>query len=82
MERPMLAQENHLPGSEKMHLHPITLVFRGKQSHLEEAFRDDYFRVSLSVARISCLVVFLIYSLFGILDNYLFPERNYSPLSA
>ncbi len=72
----MPLQERNLTNHEKMHLHPFTLVFHGKQKHLENDFLDDYFKSSLSVARISCLVVFLIYALFGILDQYLFPEQK------
>ncbi len=62
--------------AEKMHLHPITLAFRKKQSHLESAFLDDYFRGSLTVVRIVCLAASLIYGLFGILDVYLVPEEK------
>ena len=65
-----------LERTEKMSLHPITLAFRGTQSHLEKPFLDDYFIRSLPIVRFACFVTFLLYGLFGILDAYLVPEQK------
>ncbi len=62
--------------TEKVYLHPITLAFRGNQIHLEKPFLDDYFTRSLPIVRYACIVSFLLYGLFGILDAYLVPEQK------
>lgn len=59
-----------------MQLHPITLAFRGTQGHLEKQFLDDYFIGSLPIVRFACLLGFVLYAFFGILDAYLIPEKK------
>ena len=65
-----------MDSSEKMQLHPVTLVFQGSQAYLEKQFLEDYSISSLPIVRFSCFVGLLIYGLFGILDAYLIPEQK------
>ncbi len=60
----------------KMNLHPLTLKFSGESSHLEELFQHDFFRASLRINRAALLIAVLFYSLFGILDALLMPEKR------
>ncbi len=62
---------------EKMQLHPITLSFRQDHKHMEKPFLDDYFISSLSIVRFAIIFGILIYSVFGILDAYLIPEKKH-----
>ena len=69
--------ETTVKTTEKMQLHPVTLAFRGPQSHLEKPFLDDYVVGSLPIVRFACLLAFFLYALFGILDAYLVPEQKH-----
>ncbi|UCG28218.1 MAG: response regulator [Bacteroidales bacterium] len=59
---------------EEMKLHPITLRFRGNQSHLEEEFQNDYFRKSLVPLRFALALALIFYGLFALVDAVLIPE--------
>jgi serine phosphatase RsbU (regulator of sigma subunit) len=52
-------------------MHPLTLRFPGS---LEDAFREDYFRKSLSQIRFSLMLGIVLFALFGALDALLIPE--------
>ncbi|NOQ46114.1 MAG: response regulator [Desulfobulbaceae bacterium] len=60
----------------KMQLHPLTLAFRNDHRKLEKQFLDDYFITALPIIRISAILTFFFYSLFGILDAYLAPTSK------
>lgn len=52
----------------------MTLSFQGDDAHLEKGFLKNYLEISIQVFRIAIVLGFIIYSAFGILDAFLFPE--------
>jgi len=61
-----------------MKLNPLTLKFSGESAHLEEPFRENYYRESLSHVRIFMILGAVIYAAFGALDAILMPEQKLS----
>ncbi|MDA8100815.1 MAG: histidine kinase [Nitrospiraceae bacterium] len=51
----------------------LRLRFSGE---LEEEFREDYYRKSLNSLRLSLLLGAVLYGLFGVLDDWIFPETR------
>ena len=64
-----------LLGPHQIDINPFTLSF---PAEIEEVFRRQYYKTSLSLVRISLLAGIVLYSLFGILDNELVPEMRNS----
>lgn len=60
-----------------MKLHPITLKFSGKSSHLEEPFLNEYYYISLSNIRVFLILGAVLYAAFGILDAVLMPAQMF-----
>ena len=58
-------------------LNPLTLVFTGRDKALEKPFRRAYFSNSLDHVRRCKLYAILFFSIFGILDAYVFPEQKF-----
>ncbi len=58
---------------EKIQIHPVTMCFRGDQSHLESTFQDHYFKLSLPVFRWGFGLGILLYALFSFLDAVSMP---------
>ena len=64
-----------LLGPNQIDINPFTLSF---PDEIEDVFRREYYKTSLSLVRISLLAGIVLYSLFGILDNVLVPEMRNS----
>ncbi|BBO67377.1 hypothetical protein DSCA_13070 [Desulfosarcina alkanivorans] len=58
-------------------LNPLTLDFTGRDQTLEKPFRRAYFSNSLDHVRRCKLYAILFFSIFGILDAYVFPEQKF-----
>ena len=58
-------------------LNPLTLNFAGAHKALEGPFRNAYFTNSLDHLRRCKLYAILFFSIFGILDAFVFPEQQY-----
>jgi signal transduction histidine kinase/ActR/RegA family two-component response regulator len=67
------------PGSGRMVLNPLTLVFSGPHSHMEAAFQSNYAQTSLTHIRITLILAAVFYGGFGILDGLLFPLHKHIP---
>ena len=61
----------------RVSLNPVTLRFTGAHKALEASFRDAYFFNSLEHLRRCKLYAILFFSIFGILDAFVFPEQQY-----
>ena len=57
-----------------MAVHPLTIVFTGDCSELEQPFIEDFIRNSLLQIRITLIISLCFYALFGVLDAILAPE--------
>ena len=60
----------------RLHLSPLSLRFRGPQSHLEPAFQRAYLENSLKHMRIALVLAAHLYGIFGILDALLIPDQK------
>lgn len=66
-----------LPASGRLRsigLNPFTLTFSGD---LEEVYRENHYLKSLPQIRLAMILGFLLYSLFGLLDAVLIPEKKH-----
>lgn len=61
----------------RVSLNPITLGFTGTFKSLEKPFWDAYFSNSLDHVRRCKLYAILFFSVFGLLDAYVFPEQKF-----
>jgi two-component system cell cycle sensor histidine kinase/response regulator CckA len=61
----------------RVSLNPLTLTFAGRHEYLEAPFREAYFSNSLDHLRRCKLYAILFFSIFGILDAYVFPQYKY-----
>lgn len=61
----------------RVSLHPLTLVFTGSQQPLEQSFKRAYYSNSIEHVRHCMLYAILFFSMFGILDAYVFPEQKF-----
>ncbi|BBO93024.1 ATP-binding protein [Desulfosarcina ovata] len=61
----------------RVSLNPVTLVFTGDHQPLEKPFRAAYFANSLDHVRRCKLYAILFFSIFGILDAYVFPDQKF-----
>jgi signal transduction histidine kinase/ActR/RegA family two-component response regulator len=61
---------------QRLHLNPLTLSFTGEHGVLEKPFRRAYFAGSLTHVRRCKLYAILFFSIFGLLDAYVFPEQK------
>ncbi|WP_372680866.1 ATP-binding protein [Desulfosarcina sp.] len=61
----------------RVNLHPLTLVFMGSQQSLEEPFKQAYYSNSVEHVRRCKLYAILFFSIFGVLDAYVFPEQKF-----
>lgn len=57
-----------------MGLHPLTLSFSGE---LEAAYQESHYRESLPQIRLAIILGLLLYSVFGLLDAVLVPEKKH-----
>lgn len=57
-----------------MGLHPFTLSFSGE---LEAAYQESHYRESLPQIRLAIILGLLLYSVFGLLDAVLVPEKKH-----
>lgn len=60
----------------RANLNPITLAFTGTHRSLERPFRHAYFSNSIDHVRRCKIYAILFFSIFGILDAYVFPEQK------
>ncbi len=76
---------NSLPGNpdagtsksgQRLHLHPVTLAFRGDCQRLEEKFLARHNTASLQIVRFSGILAIIMYGAFGILDAGLVPDQK------
>ncbi|MBC2713475.1 MAG: response regulator [Desulfosarcina sp.] len=61
----------------RVSLNPLTLAFAGSDKYLEQPFRRAYFANSLDHVRRCKLYSILFFSIFGVLDAYVFPEQKH-----
>ncbi|MFO7716579.1 ATP-binding protein [Desulfosarcina sp.] len=61
----------------RVSLHPLTLAYTGKHRPLEPRFREAYFSNSLDHLRRCKLYAILFFSIFGVLDAYVFPQQKF-----
>ncbi|MGD9310875.1 MAG: hypothetical protein PVG51_17160, partial [Desulfosarcina sp.] len=61
----------------RVNLNPLTLAFTGPHKLLEPSFQNAYFANSLDHVRRCKLYAILFFSIFGILDVFVFPEQRY-----
>jgi len=61
----------------RVNLHPLTLVFTGSHQSLEQPFKQAYYSNSIDHVRRCKLFAILFFSVFGILDAYVFPEQKF-----
>ncbi len=61
----------------RVSLHPLTLSFTGSQRSLEPVFKNAYFSNSIDHVRRCKLYAILFFSIFGILDAYVFPDHKH-----
>ncbi len=61
----------------RVSLHPLTLVFTGSQQSLEQPFKRAFYSNSIEHVRRCKLYAILFFSIFGILDAYVFPEQKF-----
>ncbi|PIE67236.1 MAG: hypothetical protein CSA23_05135 [Deltaproteobacteria bacterium] len=66
-----------LNGNLRLHLNPLTLSFTGDHGSLEKLFRQTSFASSIDHLRRCNLYAILFFSIFGMLDAYVFPEQKY-----
>ena len=59
-----------------INVNPLTLHFSGPMEKLEEAYQNDYLDASLTNIRVSLMVAFVFYGIFGFLDALLLPEKK------
>jgi signal transduction histidine kinase/CheY-like chemotaxis protein len=62
----------------RVSLNPLTLAFTAGQQDLEQRFQKAYFANSLDHVRRCKLYAILFFSIFGILDAYVFPEQKFT----
>ena len=63
-------------GTLRVSLNPLTLAFTGRHEYLEKPFREAFFSNSLYHLRRCKLYAILFFSIFGILDAYVFPQQK------
>ncbi|WP_319408955.1 ATP-binding protein [uncultured Desulfosarcina sp.] len=61
----------------RVSLHPLTLAFTGSHQLLEPLFKKAYFSNSIDHVRRCKLYAILFFSVFGVLDAYVFPEQKF-----
>ena len=61
----------------RVSLHPLTLVFTGSHQSLEQPFKRAFYSNSIEHVRRCKLYAILFFSIFGILDAYVFPEQKF-----
>ncbi len=61
-------------GRDDWKLNKLTLTFGGNIKHYEKAFRDDYFKRSLTPMRFSLVLSIFFFGIFAFLDALLLPE--------
>jgi signal transduction histidine kinase/ActR/RegA family two-component response regulator len=61
----------------RVSLHPLTLAFTGSFQSLEHPFKKAYYLNSIDHVRRCKLYAILFFSIFGILDAYVFPEQKF-----
>ena len=61
----------------RIRLHPVTLAFTGSFQSLEKPFKQAYYSNSIDHVRHCKLYAILFFSIFGILDAYVFPEQKF-----
>jgi two-component system cell cycle sensor histidine kinase/response regulator CckA len=61
----------------RVNLNPLTLAFTGNNKALEADFLDAYFSNSLDHLRRCKLYAILFFSIFGVLDAFVFPQYKY-----
>lgn len=61
----------------RVSLHPLTLAFTGGHQSLEPLFKKAYFSNSIDHVRRCKLYAILFFSVFGVLDAYVFPEQKF-----
>ena len=61
----------------RVSLHPLTLSFTGSHQSLEQTFKKAYFSNSIDHVRRCKLYAILFFSMFGVLDAYVFPEQKF-----
>jgi len=70
----------NVPGSEnnsmEMKLSALTLSFAGKDAALEPVFIEEYYQYCLKQVRLAMLAAIFFYSIFGLLDAVLVPEKK------
>lgn len=69
-------KKNDLVEYPVMRLNPLNLNFAGEWAHLEHNFLRDYAAKSVKTIRLAFLLGIFFYSLFGILDAILMPEKK------
>jgi two-component system, cell cycle sensor histidine kinase and response regulator CckA len=62
----------------RVSLNPLTLAFTGRYENLEASFRKAYFSNSVDHLRRCKLYAILFFSIFGVLDAYVFPQQKYT----
>ncbi len=60
----------------KIRFNPFSLAFQGEYKHLEETFKENYYVISINYIRVSILIGFFFYSIFGILDAVTIPAMR------
>lgn len=61
----------------RVSLNPLTLAFTGNHQSLEQPFKQAYYNNSIDHVRRCKLYAVLFFSIFGILDAYVFPEQKF-----
>ncbi len=61
----------------RISLNPLSLAFSGSHKYLEQSFQTAYFTKSLEHVRRCKLYAILFFSIFGVLDAYVFPEQKF-----
>ena len=61
----------------RISLHPLSLAFTGVHKTLEQPFLNAYFSNSLEHVRRCKIYAILFFSMFGVLDAYVFPEQKF-----
>lgn len=69
-------KKDDLEGFPVMRLNPLNLTFAGEWTHLEKNFLRDYTAKSIKYIRLAFLLGLFFYSIFGILDAILMPEKK------
>jgi signal transduction histidine kinase len=69
-------EKNDLEEFPVMRLNPLNLTFAGEWTQLEQIFLRDYTSKSVKYIRLAFLLGIFLYSIFGILDSILMPEKK------